>query len=57
MKPSLAELEALALALTLDVALNVSGVVLPGSTSYTVFPIGLLGDGSLAALPVVDAGA
>ena len=43
--------------MTLDVALSVPRVVLSGSTSYTVFPIGVAGDGSLAALPVVDAGA
>jgi hypothetical protein len=35
-------------------ALAVPGVQLTGSTNFTIFAIGLAGDGSLAALPVVD---
>jgi hypothetical protein len=35
-------------------ALLVPGVVLSSGTNYTIFAIGLAGDGSLAALPVVD---
>lgn len=37
------------------VALRVPGVQLSGGTTYTIFAIGLLADGSLSALPVVDA--
>jgi hypothetical protein len=40
---------------TQTVALEVPGVALSGGTTYTIFAIGLLGDGSLAALPVIDA--
>jgi hypothetical protein len=36
------------------VALSVPGVQLDASTNYTIFAIGLAGDASLAALPVVD---
>jgi len=36
------------------VALTVPAVVLNSSTNYTIFAIGLAGDGTLAALPVVD---
>jgi len=36
--------------------LAVNGQALSGNTNYTIFAIGLAGDGSLAALPVVDAG-
>ena len=39
---------------TQDVALAVPGVVLMPDTNYTIFAIGLISDGSLAALPVVD---
>jgi len=35
-------------------ALSVPGVTLNGATNVTIFAIGLAGDGSLAALPVVD---
>ena len=37
-----------------DVALTVPAVVLNSSTNYTIFAIGLAGNGTLAALPVVD---
>jgi hypothetical protein len=37
------------------VALQVDGVTLRPGTNYTIFAIGLLSNGSLAALPVVDA--
>ena len=40
---------------TNTVALSVPGLNLSGGTTYTVFAIGLLSDGSLAALPIVDA--
>lgn len=36
------------------VALSVPGVALSDATNYTIFAIGLAGDASLAALPVVD---
>ena len=36
------------------VALTVPAVVLNSSTNYTIFAIGLAGNGTLAALPVVD---
>lgn len=36
------------------VVLTIPAVVLSTSTNYTVFAIGLAGDGTLAALPVVD---
>jgi len=36
------------------VALPVPGVGVSGSTAYSIYAIGLLGDGSLAALPVID---
>lgn len=38
------------------VALVVPAVVLNSSTNYTIFAIGLAGNGTLAALPVVDSG-
>lgn len=46
----------LEVALTSDgtVVLTVPAVVLNSSTNYTIFAIGLAGDGTLAALPVVD---
>ena len=37
------------------VALEVPGVTLRPGTNYTIFAVGLLSNGSLAALPVVDA--
>lgn len=37
--------------------LIVNGQQLQANTNYTIFAIGLAGDGTLAALPVVDAGA
>lgn len=37
--------------------LQVNGQTLMAGVNYTVFAVGLAGDGSLAALPVVDAGA
>jgi hypothetical protein len=39
---------------TSTVALPLPGVDLSGGTNYTVFAVGLLADGSLDALPVVD---
>jgi hypothetical protein len=39
---------------TSAVALPLPDVVLAGATSYTVFAVGLLGNGTLGALPVVD---
>jgi hypothetical protein len=42
------------LAGTNTVALSVPGVTLNADTNYTVFAIGQVGDGTLAALPVVD---
>ena len=40
---------------TMDVALNVPGVTFEAGANYTVFAIGQLSDGTLAALPAVDA--
>ena len=40
---------------TQTVALSLPGTMLMGGTNYTVFATGLLADGSLGALPVVDA--
>jgi len=40
---------------TSTVALPLPGVDLMGGTNYTVFAVGLASDGSLSALPVVDA--
>ena len=40
---------------TLDVALDLPGVTLEGGTNYTVFAIGTLEEGTLEALPVIDA--
>jgi hypothetical protein len=40
---------------TQTVALSLPGVELSGGTTYTIFAIGLLADGSLSALAVVDA--
>ena len=37
------------------VALQVPGVTLRSGTNYTIFAVGLLSNGTLAALPVVDA--
>ena len=37
-----------------QVALSVPAVVLNSSTNYTIFAVGLAGNGTLAALPVVD---
>lgn len=42
------------LAGTMTVALPVPGVQFMNGTNYTIFAIGLAGDGSLMALPVVD---
>ena len=42
------------LASTKAPVLDIDGVMLDGSTNYTVFAIGLAGDETLAALPVVD---
>jgi hypothetical protein len=38
-------------------ALDISGFVADAGTTYTVFAVGLAGDGSLSALPLVDASA
>ena len=40
---------------TMDIALPLPGVALDKGTNYTVFAIGSLNDGTLEALPVVDA--
>ncbi|MBS3792966.1 DUF4397 domain-containing protein [Candidatus Bipolaricaulota bacterium] len=40
---------------TMDIALSVPGVMLEEGTNYTVFAIGSLNEGTLEALPVVDA--
>jgi hypothetical protein len=42
------------LAGTSTVALSVPDVALSGSTNYTIFAIGLAGNGTLSVLPVVD---
>ena len=39
---------------TMDIALVIPDVTIEAGTNYTVFAIGKLGDGTLAALPVVD---
>lgn len=39
---------------TLTVALSVPNVAVSSGYNYTIFAVGLLGDGTLAALPVVD---
>ena len=39
---------------TMDVALSVPDVTLEEGTNYTIFAIGTLEDGTLAALPIVD---
>jgi hypothetical protein len=39
---------------TSTVALPLPGVGLNGGTNYTVFAVGLLADGSLDALPLID---
>jgi hypothetical protein len=43
------------LAGTMNVALPLPGVQLANGTNYTIFAIGLAGDGTLMALPTVDA--
>jgi len=40
---------------TMDIALSLPGVMLEEGTNYTVFAIGSLTEGTLEALPVVDA--
>jgi hypothetical protein len=42
------------LAGTMTVALNVPGVTLGVGKNYSIFAVGLVGNGTLAALPVVD---